>query len=450
MPGMVKATGSRSCSQAARVGISGAAGHPPRLRPRVFLTRMDCWSDLLRAAGLAAGALFALLFGLGLPLLLPCPPCFRPCLPALSPLPLLSLLWPWAVWSVCPRPPWNSWSSWAFAAGGVDDDELHLPAGEVDLGDADGEGVADLDGLARALGDQGAGGVVELVAFVAGAGQLGDGDEAVDEVAVDLDEHAASDDAADGAGEVLAELGRHELEHEVLPQLALGLLAVALGLRAVPALLHELVEVGHAVVVHQRLGDPLGLLLGGDALELELGRGVEVRVDRAVHDEVGVPADRAGEVRVVLAGQREVPDGLRGVLGLGQRAEHGDVHRVLRRLAADRVEQLLQLLSARPHRDVVAGDAGELPQLADVVGVGVGVDAADHRHVEPGEEPGRRLVRLDHEHLDDRVGERVVLGLGVDTRPASSKTRFTSGSPARSCRGRAGGRGWSWPARSCA
>jgi hypothetical protein len=41
----------------------------------------------------------------------------------------------------------------------------------------------------------------------------------------------------------------------------------------------------------------------------------------------------------------------------------------------------------------------------------------EQRHVNLLEEAGEHLVGLDHEHLDERVRERVVLALGVDDAP---------------------------------
>ena len=45
---------------------------------------------------------------------------------------------------------------------------------------------------------------------------------------------------------------------------------------------------------------------------------------------------------------------------------------------------------------------------------GLGVDAAEEGDVDASEQAGDGLVGLDHEHLDERVGEAGVFGLGVD------------------------------------
>jgi hypothetical protein len=52
------------------------------------------------------------------------------------------------------------------------------------------------------------------------------------------------------------------------------------------------------------------------------------------------------------------------------------------------------------------------------------VDAAQDGHAERVEGPGDRLVGLDHEHLDDRVGEGVVLGDGVGHAPLVVEDQF--------------------------
>ncbi len=83
-------------------------------------------------------------------------------------------------------------------------------------------------------------------------------------------------------------------------------------------------------------------------------------------------------------------------------------------MLAGRLEQRLQVAPLRlvGHRE--AGDPCEGPQLLDVREARVGMDAPQERDAEIGEGAGDRLVRLDHEHLDEGVGERVVLRLRID------------------------------------
>ena len=133
-----------------------------------------------------------------------------------------------------------------------------------------------------------------------------------------------------------------------------------------------------------------------------------------MHHKVGVAADRAGEVRVVLAGQGEVAHQLRAVLGLAQGLEHRHVHRVLTRLTADLFKKVLQLVAAGLLGDVKTRHPGKILQPRPRVLLGIRVRAANHRHIDVRKRAGRGLVRFHHAHLDDGVGERVVFGLGVD------------------------------------
>ena len=74
------------------------------------------------------------------------------------------------------------------------------------------------------------------------------------------------------------------------------------------------------------------------------------------------------------------------------------------------VEQRLELLARRVLGDRVARRPWRrLRSSCDVAGRRLGVDAAQQRHVQVLEEAGEHLVGLDHEHLDERVREGVVL-----------------------------------------
>ena len=53
-------------------------------------------------------------------------------------------------------------------------------------------------------------------------------------------------------------------------------------------------------------------------------------------------------------------------------------------------------------------------KFLDVAGHGIGVDTSQQRHADRVERSGDRLVGFHHEHLDDLVGEGLVLGHGVD------------------------------------
>jgi hypothetical protein len=56
-------------------------------------------------------------------------------------------------------------------------------------------------------------------------------------------------------------------------------------------------------------------------------------------------------------------------------------------------------------------------QALAALGLGLGVDAADERHIQRVEQPRHGLVGLHHEHLDQRVREAVVLLLRPDDAP---------------------------------
>ena len=63
---------------------------------------------------------------------------------------------------------------------------------------------------------------------------------------------------------------------------------------------------------------------------------------------------------------------------------------------------------------LLASHVGEGSQPLVILGAGRGVGPAEERHVEVVQQAGDRFIRLDHEHLDQRVRVAVVLGHGVD------------------------------------
>ena len=202
-----------------------------------------------------------------------------------------------------------------------------------------------------------------------------------------------------------------ELEDQELAQLALRGLGLVLGLGAVAPQLDELGLVEHAVVAGQPSAQRPALAAPGHAAAV-VG-GVEVRLEGAVHGQVRVAPDGAGEMRVVLGGQGEVADQGRTVGGRGQRAQDRKVNRAGGGPIAAGVEESLQVAAVRLVGQAQPQPAGVHAKLLDVARDRVGVDApqdGQSRHVEGA---GDRLVCLDHEHLDDRVGEGVVLRDGV-------------------------------------
>ncbi|MCY1228262.1 hypothetical protein D9M72_405640 [compost metagenome] len=129
------------------------------------------------------------------------------------------------------------------------------------------------------------------------------------------------------------------------------------------------------------------------------------RLDRAVHQQVGVAADRAGEVRVGLVRQAEVADIVRAVHRLLHRAQqHGLQHRRVG-TGLDLVHHLgvvrcLRLVAAAQRQ---AGGAQEVAQVLQLLFAGARVDAVQRRVLEAFEEVGRAYVGGQHALLDQPV-----------------------------------------------
>ena len=122
-------------------------------------------------------------------------------------------------------------------------------------------------------------------------------DEAVGAGLVELDEQAGARDAGDAAFEGRADAVGEEMRDQPVDGLALGLHGAALGGRdAAP---RSRPSAARSCAVRQAVG-------------AELQRADQ----RAMHDQVGIAADRRGEVRVAAQVEAEMAVVLGGVFGL--------------------------------------------------------------------------------------------------------------------------------------
>ncbi len=126
-------------------------------------------------------------------------------------------------------------------------------------------------------------------------------------------------------------------------------------------------------------------------------------VQEAVDGQVGITADRGGEVAIAIAGQGVVAVFIRSIDGALQRPQHGEVDRPLFRPARRPGQELLQLEAALQVCGGKAEFANEVAQGADLRFAGRLVDAAEERNLLREEHPRRRLVGREHELLDDLV-----------------------------------------------
>ena len=123
--------------------------------------------------------------------------------------------------------------------------------------------------------------------------------------------------------------------------------------------------------------------------------------------QVGIAADRRGEMAIALAGQGVMPIFLRTVDGPLQRSQHRIVHRVLGRLAGDGVQQPLQLEPAFQAVGLQAQAGDEFGQGLQLARVGGLMDAAQKMQIVLVQQLGHRFVGRQHELFDD------LMALGV-------------------------------------
>ena len=143
---------------------------------------------------------------------------------------------------------------------------------------------------------------------------------------IELDVQAERGDAGDVAVELVADLVRHEADLLPLHQLALGVVGAALALG--------------------RVARDLRQVLGQLRLALLVHAAVARLAQRAVDDQVGIAADRRGEVRVAVGREAEVPEVLRVVARLLHRPQHQERDRLLLRRAAHPLDELLEVARA--------------------------------------------------------------------------------------------------------
>ena len=247
------------------------------------------------------------------------------------------------------------------------------------------------------------------------APELGYVDEPVDVELVERDENAEARHAADRSAEGLADLVLHEVALQPVLDVARCLVGAALGLRAMRA------ELGPG-----RSGRPV--------LRLR-----EHGLDRAMHEQIGVAADRRREMRVRLVGKSEVPDVVGPVPCLLQRAQQ---HRLQQRIVGAVLDADQELRVVGRGRAVAAGKGqraareevaqrGELLRRRSLVhsvkrGVAVGLEiacGADVRCEHAFLYQPVRVVAHDR-HDGDDLAVNVELELHLDAVEVNRATRL--------------------------
>ena len=209
----------------------------------------------------------------------------------------------------------------------------------------------------------------------------------------ELDEQSKRRDAGNVAFVLVPDLVRHEADLLPLQQLALGIVRAPLHLGGMP-------------------GDVRKRLL--ELLAPRLRHRSSPRFSHAaMHDQVGIAADRGREMRVVLRREAEVPEAERVVPRLLHRSQHQRGNRALFRRAANPIDQLLEMF--RPHRasgraEAVAKRLDELFEFRDLLLVRRLVDAMQRGHPLLDEVFRHRLVRQQHELLDETMRDVALRG----------------------------------------
>ncbi len=206
--------------------------------------------------------------------------------------------------------------------------------------------------------------------------------EAVGAGLVQLHEQAGAGDAGDAAVEGGADAVGEEMRDQPVVGLALGHHGAPLG----------------GGNFRGNLGKPL--VIGG------LGQGAVAELERAdqpaMHDQIGVAADRRGEMRVAAQVEAEVAVVLGGIFGLRLAAQHDFVDELLvvaaLHLLEDAVEGFRLEHAAFGERNVERGE--EFVQRGDLLLRRLVMHAVDQRHARFFQRLGGGDIGEDHELLD--------------------------------------------------
>ena len=125
-----------------------------------------------------------------------------------------------------------------------------------------------------------------------------------------------------------------------------------------------------------------------------------VLVNNSVHDQVGVPANRRGEVSIVVLGQAVVTDRLRRVASAFHAAQVADPEDVRKQVALQASEKFTglflgsQIPSAQPHQ------RSPRPELVELLDVRLVVDTMDRLDASPLDFLRDSFIGQQHEFLD--------------------------------------------------
>ena len=242
--------------------------------------------------------------------------------------------------------------------------------------------VAELIGLAGARADQRVMGLVIAEIIVA---ERAGGNEAVGAGVGELDEQPGVGGAGDAALETGADLFGEEGRDQAVGGLALGGHGAALGGGNARG------DFGQLFAAH------LGQAAGAE---------VQRAHQRAMHDQIGVAADRRGEMRVAAQMQAEMAVILRDIFRLRLGAQHDLVDDVLVLGAAHLRENIVELhrLDHLALGELDADGRQKLRQRVELLDRGLVMGAIDQVRLLGFQRLGGGDIGEDHEFLDHLMG----------------------------------------------
>ena len=121
----------------------------------------------------------------------------------------------------------------------------------------------------------------------------------------------------------------------------------------------------------------------------------------AVHEQVGIAADGAGEMGVIDFGEAVVADGLRGVTGALEALEQAEFDGVLLGLADSRGEEALEFAALGEVAGAKSVAGGQFAKIGEAIRIGIFVNPVDGRDVAILQRLGHDLIGGEHALLDE-------------------------------------------------
>ena len=152
---------------------------------------------------------------------------------------------------------------------------------------------------------------------------------------------------------------------------------------------------------------------------------LQITLQQPVHQQIGIPPDRTGEMTVSRRRQSKMPNMKRSIFRLLQAAKNIHIHGIRMFLALDRRQQILDRRPVQLTRNLQPADLDKPAFAFGYPYFGIRMNSPHKRNVKSIQQSSNRFVRLHHEHLDHRMRIAIVGGFGIDNGTVIVKNKLS-------------------------